>query len=183
MMKFTLSALAVALTFAVATPRLSAQAEAAATGNALAAGIAYESADPDYGPVRSQGLGIFANYDFSRYLGATAEFNFQTSFSHNVVFLEHTYLVGVRGEYHKKRYLPYAKFLVGGATSTVNGNFPLENAPGTYPMVAVGVGLDYRFEHHITVRAFDFEQQEWLSYHPNGLTPTIISFGAAYRFQ
>ncbi len=182
-MKFRFSALAVALTFATAAPRLSAQAVAAATGNALAVGVDYQSANPDYGPSRSQGLGIYANYDFSRYVGVTAEVNLQTAFSHKVIFLEHTYLFGVRGEYHKKRFLPYAKLLVGGASASVNGNFPLENAPASYPAVAIGGGLDYRFEHHLTVRAIDFEQQEWLSYHPNGLTPTIISFGAAYRFQ
>ena len=183
MMKLRFSALAVAFTFAVAAPRLSAQAVAAATGNALAVGVAYENADPDYGPVRSQGLGIYANYDFSRYVGATVELNFQTAFSHNVVFLEHNYMFGVRGEYHKKRFLPYGKILIGDSTSSVNGNFPLLNAPGSYPTYAIGAGLDYRFQHHLSVRVIDFEQQEWLSYHPNGLTPTIISFGAAYRFQ
>lgn len=97
-MKFRLSVLAVVLTVAVGAPRLSAQAVATATGNALAVGLAYQSVNPDYGPIRSSGLGIFANYDFSRYVGVTAEINFQTSFSH-VVFLEKTYMVGARGEY------------------------------------------------------------------------------------
>lgn len=183
MMKFRFSALAVTLTFALAAPRLSAQAVAAATGNALSVGVDYLNANPDYGPRRSQGIGFYANYDFSRFVGATAEINFQTAFSHNVVFLEHSYLFGVRGEYHKRRFLPYAKLLVGAATSSVNGNFAILNAPGTYPAYAFGGGLDYRFEHHISVRVIDYEQQEWLSYHPNGLTPSIISIGAAYRFQ
>ena len=183
MMKSSFSALAVAFTFALAAPRLSAQAVAAATGNALSVGVDYQSVNPDYGPVRSQGMGVYANYDFSRFVGVTAELNFQTAFSHNVVFLEHSYLFGVRGEYHKKRFLPYGKVLVGGANSAVNGSFYLINAPGTYPVVAIGGGLDYRFEHHLSVRVIDYEQQEWLSYHPNGLTPGIISFGAAYRFQ
>ncbi len=182
MMKFCLPALAVALTFAAAAPSLSAQAIATATGNALAVGLAYESANPDYGPIRSSGLGFYVNYDFSRYVGATAEFNFQTSFSHPV-FLEHTYLFGLRGEYHyKKRYVPYGKILIGAATASPNGNFPLLNAPGSYPMFAIGGGLDIRLDHHVTIRAIDYEQQEWLEYHPNGLTPSIISFGGAYRF-
>ena len=182
MMKFCLHAMAVALTFAVLAPSLSAQAVATATGNALAVGAAYESTNPDYGPLRGSGLGIFANYDFSRFVGVTAEINFQTSFSH-VIFLEHSYLVGARGEYHKGRFMPYGKLLIGGATASVNGSFPLENAPASYPAYAIGAGLDIRLPNHLTVRAIDFEQQEWLDYHPNGLTPTIISFGAAYRFQ
>lgn len=182
MMKLRISALAVAFTFAVAAPRLSAQAVAAATGNALAVGINYQSANPDYGPSRSQGIGIYANYDFSRYLGVTAEFNFPTAFS-SVVFLEHSYLFGVRGEYHKRRFLPYGKVLIGDSTASAINGIPLLNAPGSYPTVAFGGGLDYRFDHHISVRVIDVEQQHWLTYHPNGLTPTIISFGAAYRFQ
>ena len=182
MMKFCLPALAVVLTTAVAAPCLSAQAVATATGNALAIGVDYQSINPDYGPIRGSGIGFYANYDFGRYVGATAEINFQTAFSH-VVFLEHTYLVGVRGEYHKRLFTPYGKLLIGGATASPNGNFSLENAPASYPMYAIGAGLDLRLPHHLTVRAIDFEQQEWLDYHPNGLTPTIISFGAAYRFQ
>lgn len=181
-MKFRLSVLAVVLTVAVGAPRLSAQAVATATGNALAVGLAYQSVNPDYGPIRSSGLGIFANYDFSRYVGVTAEINFQTSFSH-VVFLEKTYMVGARGEYHKGRFLPYGKILVGGASAAPNGNYPLLNAPASYPVVAIGGGLEIRCPRHLTVRAIDYEQQEWLEYHPNGLTPTVVSFGAAYRFQ
>ena len=181
-MKFCLPALAIVVSSAIAVPYASAQAVATATGNALSVGAAYLSANPDYGGSRSSGLGIFANYDFSRYVGVTAELNFQTSFSH-VVFLEKTYMVGARGEYHKGRFLPYGKLLIGGASSAPNGNYPLENAPATYPLYAIGAGLDIRLPHHTTIRAIDYEQQEWLDYHPHGLTPTIISFGAAYRFQ
>ena len=183
MMKYCVTALVVALVAGVAAPRLSAQATAAATGRSLSVGLAYQNADPDYGPTRSSGGGIFANYDFGRYLGATAEFNFQTAFS-NVVFLEHSYLFGVRGEYHKGRYMPYGKALIGDSTSSINGHNPgLINAPGSYPTFALGGGLEIRLEHHINIRAIDYEQQRWLQYHPNGLTPSVFSFGAAYRFQ
>lgn len=183
MRKFCLSVLAFVLTVAVGAPRLSAQAVATATGNALAIGVTYQSANPDYGPVRSSGIGIFADYDFSRYLGVTAELNLPTAFS-SVVFLEHSYLVGVRGEYHYHRYMPYAKVLIGGANSSNNTNNPnLLNAPAAFPMFAYGGGLEIRLPRHLTVRAIDFEQQHWFDYPPHGLTPTIVSFGAAYRFQ
>ncbi|MGI4829886.1 MAG: hypothetical protein ACRYFU_17075, partial [Janthinobacterium lividum] len=84
---------------------------------------------------------------------------------------------------HKGRFLPYGKILVGGASAAPNGNYPLLNAPASYPVVAIGGGLEIRCPRHLTVRAIDYEQQEWLEYHPNGLTPTVVSFGAAYRFQ
>lgn len=60
-MKICLAALAVALTVAVAAPSLSAQAVAAATENSLSVGLTYQTVNPDYGPLRSSGLGIFAN--------------------------------------------------------------------------------------------------------------------------
>ena len=128
-------------------------------------------------------LRIYANYDFGRYLGATAEFDFPTASTTDAVFKEHDYLFGARGLYHKRRFTPYIKFLVGAATSTPRSGYTLINAPDTFPVAAFGGGVEYRWEHHITFRVVDFEQQEWLAYHPSGLTPTIFSFGAAYRFN
>ncbi|HLI77033.1 MAG TPA: outer membrane beta-barrel protein [Acidobacteriaceae bacterium] len=182
MMKHCLSALALTLAAGLAAPELSAQAIATATGKTLAVGVAYQNIDPDYGPSRASGLQIFANYDFSRYVGLTAEANLQTAFS-NVVFLEHTYLFGARGEYRRGKYMAYGKALIGDATASNNSNNPgLLNAPGSYPIIGLGGGLDIRLEHHITVRAIDYEDQHWFTYQPNSLTPHMLSFGAAYRF-
>lgn len=183
MMKYCFSALVFVAAVAVVAPRASAQATATATGKTLAVGLTYQNIDPDYGPARASGVGIFANYDFSRYIGATAELNFQTAFS-SVVFTEQTYMVGARGVYRHGRLQGYGKLLIGGASASNNsGQSNLINAPGGYPVFAYGGGLDVRLDHHITVRAIDYEQQQWLSYHPNGLTPHVFSFGAAYRFE
>ncbi len=181
-MKHCLSALAITVAAGIVTPQLSAQAVATATGKTLAVGVAYQNIDPDYGPDRASGIGIFANYDFSRYVGLTAEANLQTAFS-SVVFKEQTYLFGARGEYNRGKYMAYGKALVGDASASNNTTNPaLINAPGSYPLYAIGGGLDIRFQHHLTVRAIDYEEQHWFSYHPNGLTPHVISIGAAYRF-
>jgi hypothetical protein len=181
MMKHCLSALALSVVALVAAPRMMAQATATATGNALAVGVAYQNIDPDYGPSRASGLSIFANYDFARFVGATAEINVQTAFS-SVVYKETTYMVGARGEYRRGRYLAYGKVLIGGASGSNNSGNPGLLNVGSYPVVALGGGLDIRMEHHITIRAIDYEEQHWLSYSPNGLTPHVLSFGAAYRF-
>ena len=182
MMKHCLSALALTLAVAVLAPHVSAQAIAAATGRTLAVGVAYQNIDPDYGPSRASGVQIFANYDFARHFGATAEVNLQTAFS-NVVFLERTYLFGGRGEYRRGKYMLYGKALVGDATASNNTNNPgLYNAPGSYPLFAIGGGLDVRLQHHITLRPIDYEEQHWFTYHPNSLTPHMLSFGVAYRF-
>lgn len=187
MMKHCFSALVVLGVATLAAPKLHGQASATATGRSLSAGVSFQTADPDYGPSRSAGVGIFANYDLNRYFGLTAEANLQTAFS-SVVFLEQTYLVGARGEYHSNRFggrfMGYGKALVGGAKASNNTSNPaLINAPGGYPVIAYGGGIEARLQHHITLRAIDYEQQHWFSYHPNGLTPSVFSFGAAYRFQ
>jgi outer membrane protein with beta-barrel domain len=183
MMKHCLSALALAVVAGVVTPAISAQAIATATGKTLAVGVAYQNIDPDYGITRASGMQIFANYDFARHIGLTAEANLQTAFSSKVPFLEHTYLFGARGIYRRHRYLVYGKALIGDATASNNTNNPgLYNAPGSYPLFAIGGGLDIRLEHHITVRPFDYEEQHWFTYHPDSLTPHLLSFGVAYRF-
>lgn len=183
MMKHCLSALALTLAAGVLAPQASAQAIAAATGKTLAVGVAYQNIDPDYGPSRASGIQIFGNYDFARFVGLTAEINLQTAFSSDIVFYEHSYMFGGRGEYHRGRYLLYGKALIGDATSTANSKNPgLLNAPGSYPALGLGGGLDIRLDHHITVRAIDYEDQHWFTYHPNSLTPHILSFGVAYRF-
>lgn len=181
-MKHSLPALVLTLAAGFAAPYLSAQAVPTATRNNLAVGIAYQNIDPDYGPSRASGVGIFGNYDFSKHAGVTAEINMQTAFS-SVVYLEHTYLVGLRGMYDRGRYEAYGKFLIGGASASNNSSNPNLLNVGSYPLVALGGGLDVRMQHHITIRAIDYEDQKWLDYHPNGLTPHLLSFGVAYRFE
>ena len=181
MMKHCFSAIVLSVMAGVATPLLFAKESATAAGKSLAVGLAYQNIDPDYGPKRASGVQIFANYDFARFVGLTAEINLQTAFS-NVVFTEHTYMVGARGEYHRGKYLVYGKGLVGDATAGNNAYPGLLNAPGSYPLAALGGGLDIRLDHHLTLRAIDYEDQHWFTYHPNSLTPHLFSFGAAYRF-
>jgi opacity protein-like surface antigen len=48
-------------------------------------------------------------------------------------------------------------------------------------MFAGGAGLDYRVLPYLNVRA-EFEYQKWMSFPPNGLTPSVITIGAAYHF-
>ncbi len=181
MMKHCLSAFTLTVASLAVAPHVMGQAVATATGKTLAIGVAYQNLDPDYGPDRASGIQIFGNYDFSRYVGLTAEVNLQTAFS-DVVFLEKTYMAGARGEYNRGKYMVYGKALVGGASASNNSTNPgLYNAPGSYPLYALGGGLDVRFQHHLTVRAIDYEEQHWFSYHPHDLTPHVFSFGVAYR--
>lgn len=188
MFKHCISAFTLLGALAFSATQLHAQAYATATGNALSVGLAYQNADPDYGPTRGSGVGVYANFDFARYVGVTAEINLPTAFS-NVIFPERSFLVGARGEYHYKRYMGYVKLLGGVASSGNNSSVDptitanqLINASETYDLYAIGGGVEYRLDSPITLR-LDYESQHWLSYEPNGLTPGILSIGAAYRFH
>ncbi len=55
--------------------------------------------------------------------------------------------------------------------------------PGSYFAFAYGAGLDIHITRHFDVRAIDFELQNWPGFAQNGLTPSIISIGAAYRLS
>jgi hypothetical protein len=64
---------------------------------------------------------------------------------------------------------------------------PLDAFPGplaslAYNIGAIGAGLDYRIVPGMNARV-DFEHQQWFGFPPNGLTPWIVSIGAAYRFH
>ncbi len=79
---------------------------------------------------------------------------------------ENTYLIGPRVPiltFH--RLTPYGKFLVGLG----NGSF----LTGSTFVMAYGGGVDYRLNHKLSVRAFDFEFQQWK------VTPTISPYGGS----
>lgn len=188
MIKHRFSAFALFCALFVTASHMGAQAVATATGNALSVGLAFQNADPDYGPSRSSGIGAYANFDFARYLGLTAEVNVPTAFS-NVIYPERTFLFGGRGIYRRGRYGLYVKVLGGLASAGNNSSVDpsikpsqLINAGQTYGAVAGGGGFEYRLQRPLTLR-LDYESQHWLGYNPNSLTPGIFSIGAAYRFQ
>ncbi len=188
MFKHCLSALTLVSAFALTAPALKAQAVATATGNALSVGLVFQNADPDYGPSRSSGIGAYANFDFARYLGLTAEVNVPTAFS-KVIYPERSFMFGGRGVYRRGRYGLYVKVLGGLASAGNNSSVysaitpsQLINANQSFGVVAGGGGLEYRLDRPLTLR-LDYESQHWLNYQPNSLTPGIFSIGAAYRFQ
>ena len=79
---------------------------------------------------------------------------------------EDTYLVGPRIPiitFH--RVTPYGKFLVGLGT----GSF----LSGDTFVLAYGGGADVRLTHRLTLRAIDFEYQQWR------VTPTLYPYGGS----
>jgi hypothetical protein len=136
----------------------------------------------DYG-TRLKGFGGYAAADFTRHFGA--EFDFHQANGVNQIY-ERTYELGGRYVLHFNRLNPYAKVMIG------RGVFNFPPYPGftesranlAYNMLAFGGGADYRLKRYLNLRA-DFEYQDWRhgTLLPNGLTPYMVTVGAAYRFH
>jgi opacity protein-like surface antigen len=160
------------------------QAVPAATLNTLqiGVGISHGTADEWVPPVKdtSVGLTFYATLDVFNHLGPEADVHFQTlSTPHG--FVQDTYLLGPRYTIHKGRFEPYGKVLGGFGHASVSGGTYVPNTPGTFFTIAFGGGLDFRVTPTVDVRG-DFEYQDWLTFGPNGLTPTVTTVGVAYRF-
>jgi len=177
--------LALAAIFAAAASQLHGQAlpSAKATG-VLQAGIGLTIAQGDEFTERLGGLTGYATLDFSRHLGAEVDIhilNLITPYN----FVENTYLGGARYAWHKGRFTPYVKVLGGLGQTYIKqpSTTYAQGTPSSTFAFAGGGGLDIRLPFHINVRAIDFEYQMWPGYVPNGLSPTLLTCGAAYRFQ
>jgi hypothetical protein len=130
------------------------------------------------GPKRLYGVGAYVDLHFSRWIQVEGEghwmrFNEYYPPGSTTGISEDTYLVGPRipiVTFH--RVTPYAKFLVGlGTGSFLTGN--------TFVM-DYGGGVDVRLTHRLTLRAVDFEYQQWR------VDPTLYPYGGSvgisYKF-
>ncbi|MGA2754532.1 MAG: outer membrane beta-barrel protein [Terracidiphilus sp.] len=129
-------------------------------------GIAYTSPNRLYGP------GAFVDVHFSRWLQVEAEGHW---LRYNQYYWgipptgngENTYLIGPRipiVTFH--RITPYGKFLVGMGSA----NFLMQ---GDAFVLDYGGGVDYRLTRRFTLRAIDFEYQQWR------LTPVLSPYGGS----
>jgi hypothetical protein len=148
---------------------------------ALQIGGGYSYGMPDYSQKNIQGISGFADYNVSLHLGAEADIHYVSVFTPSDLG-ENSYLVGPRFTYPRGRFSIYGKALFGIGTIVIQeaADNP-EGGAGSYFAYALGGGLDVLATKHIVVRAIDFEYQHW-SY-GSGLTPSVITVGAAYRFR
>ncbi|MGB7267600.1 MAG: outer membrane beta-barrel protein [Terracidiphilus sp.] len=152
-----------------------AQVVPAATSNSftLTAGGLGSAFQPDYAgegiaqtsPNRLYGFGAYVDARFTRWVQLEAEGRW-LRFNPYLGINENDYLIGPRipiVTFH--RVTPYGKFLVGMG----NGSF----LTGSTFVLAYGGGVDYRLSRRFTVRAFDFEYQQWQ------VTPTLHPYGGS----
>lgn len=164
----------------------------------LQLGGGYTFAKSDYVPNTIRGFMFYGDYDLLGHYGLEVNFHQVTDPNPDPLvprnhFSERTYEVGGRylRHYGHQRFAPYAKLLYG--RGVVNFRAQQVYVPAglltyidnvAYNMAVLGGGLDYRLTPHLNLRA-DFEYQHYFASDrdlPNGLTPKLFSFGAAYRF-
>jgi len=159
-----------------------AQVVPSATGRriSLSAGGMGSAGQPDYAsrgiaetsPNRLYGFGAYVDFRLSRWVQLEAEVRQLQWNQQAYANGENTYAIGLREPIHTfGRITPYGKALVGFGS----GSF----LTGRASMYAMGGGVDYRLNKRFTLRAFDFEFQQWR------VTPTLRpyegSVGLSYK--
>lgn len=144
-------------------------------------GFGYSFAQPDYGQRRIQGVTGFGDLDFGMHLGVEGDIHYIALVTPTDL-AENTFLIGPRYNFRRKNFDLYAKVLFGVGNLVIQEQQDnVGHSPGHDFAVAFGGGLDIPVTRHIVVRAIDFEYQHWN--YLTGLTPTVFTFGAAYKFR
>lgn len=146
----------------------------------VGAGVTYARPDFSY-PIK--GISVYGDYDFTGHIGVEGDLHFVNLFTPADIS-EDTYLIGPRFVFHHRRFSPYAKALFG--LGRFGYQYPSQwghASTYTYGVYAFGGGLDLRATRHLNIRPFDIEFQRWPGFKNDGLTPIVMTFGAAYTFH
>jgi hypothetical protein len=180
MKRSILAIFCIASSLAIVSARAQVVPAATSSTFSLSAGALGSLAQPDYegtfeaatSPNRIYGPGAYVDVRFSRWIQIEGEGRW-LRFNQLVNPLlpngngETTYLIGPRipiGTFH--RVTPYGKFLVGLGSAS----FLMD---GDAFVLAYGGGVDVRLSHRFTLRAVDFEYQQWR------ITPTLYPYGGS----
>jgi hypothetical protein len=111
------------------------------------------------------GAGVYVDYKINRWVVVEGESTWGR-FNQYIGITEDNYMIGPKVPIKTfNRLTPYGKFMVGlGTGSFLNGHTTV---------LALGGGLDYRLNKRFTLRAFDFEYQDWL------ITPNLHPYGGS----
>jgi len=183
MKRLTLALLLIVFSFAVVAARGQVVPSATSSRFTLSAGGLGSMFQPDYAgegiaetsPNRLYGAGVYFDARFNRWVSIEGEGRWlRFNEYHPPCGLtsgcpgidENTYLIGPRVPivtFH--RLTPYGKFLVGLGTANWLTADTL--------VLAYGGGVDYRLTRRFTLRAFDFEYEQWR------VTPLLSPYGGS----
>jgi hypothetical protein len=170
----TLGFLAASLSF---VPAAHAQANPTATRlSHLQLGAGYSYARTDYGHRGDKGFTIYGDYDIGVHYGLEGNYH-DTSISTPEHISERSFTVGPRFILRGHHFKLYGKGFLGlGHLDARSGTRYNE----TDFLFGGGGGVEYLAGDHLVIRPVDVEYQRW-SFR-NGLTPLVLTVGAAYRF-
>jgi hypothetical protein len=129
-----------------------------------------------YGQQKLIGIAGFVDADTKRRFGIEAEGRWLEFHQTANVHVE-TYSIGGRYHFDVGRFEPYAKGLVGSG----DFNFPYNYAYGRYLVVTAGGGLDFHWTRRLTVRAVDFEYQDWPNFTFGNMNSLGLNAGLRVR--
>ena len=139
--------------------------------------------DPKYQSQSIAGVTGYGDYDFTRHLGVEGDFHCLCLIT-SLDRAELTYFLGPRLMLPYGRFVLYGKALAGIRDLYIQeqqDNVGLQS--GSNIGYSIGGGLDIFYNRKIVIRAFDYESQSWPGYATNGISPSIFTFGLAYRFS
>jgi hypothetical protein len=137
------------------------------------------------GPYRLYGPGAYVDVKLTRWVQIEAEARW-LRFNPYIDIREDNYMIGPRLPIERlrfKRATPYAKILVGNSRM----NFEYDSIMEHYTDIAYGGGVDVKLTKRITLRAIDFEYQQWFGWPNISGTPNSIlspyggSVGVSYK--
>lgn len=169
--------LALALLLGGAPLLLHAQATSTASrAGDLQVGLGYTIAKPDYEQQSFHGLTAYADFAVRTHFGLEAEFH-QVGSPNGDQSYQRTYMIGGRYFRAYGPLIPYLKGMVGRG----DFNYPFGQTDLAYTLYAAGIGADFAIGPHLRVRG-EYELQSWSGFSNGGLTPQLITIGAAYHF-
>jgi Outer membrane protein beta-barrel domain len=151
------------------------------------AGVLGSVFQPDYkgggvaqtGPYRLYGPGAYVDVKLTRRVQIEAEARW-LRFNPYLDIRQDNYLIGPRFPIERlrfKRATPYAKVLFGIGRM----NFEYNSAWGRFTDIAYGGGVDVKLSKRISLRAIDFEFQQWPNWLSSSLSPYGASVGVSYK--
>ena len=133
---------------------------------------------PQASPDRLDGMGVYVDVGLTRWVQFEAEGRWLDANEYRNIS-QNNYLIGPRIPIYPLEFwkvTPYAKVLVGWASMNFEDNF----AWGRFTDIAYGGGMDIKVSKRFSVRAIDFEYQQWPDWLNTSLHPYGYSAGIGY---
>jgi hypothetical protein len=141
------------------------------------------NSDPQYAYQSIGGVTGYGDYDFTRHFGLEGDFHCLCLIT-SLDRAELTYLLGPRVILPYRRFYLYGKALGGIRDLFIQEQQDNIGVPsGTNIGYSIGGGLDIFYNQKIVIRAIDYETQSWPGYASSGISPSVFTFGVAYRFS